>query len=48
MAFAKALKIEKDRLYKIDNLSIGNILKMDMYEYQRELTERAYTNLKNR
>lgn len=42
----KQLSEIKERLQQEDALSVQDILKMDMYEYYRELNQRAWDLLK--
>ena len=46
MSYLNRLIVEKARLKTEDLLKVSDILKMDMYQYDRELTKRAEAILK--
>lgn len=48
MSYIKELNKIMERLRKENNLSIAQILKMDMYEYNKQLVERAGKELLNK
>lgn len=47
MTYIEQLNKIMERLRKEDNLSIAQILKMDMFEYNKQLVERAAKELDN-
>tara|TARA_R110000744_G_scaffold40521_1_gene91944 strand:- start:2554 stop:2703 length:150 start_codon:yes stop_codon:yes gene_type:complete len=46
MTYIEKLNVKMKELRKSDDLSIPQILKMNMYEYNKELVERASEELK--